>query len=126
VLSHVEDSGNLWNNNTPTWMQSREGQQYNQARQQFTEAYLRRDSGAAIGKDEYANAAATYFPQFGDSADTVARKRQARSQILQSIQSQGTGRATTGNAGPALGTRGVVNGIPAIWDGHGWLPAGGR
>jgi hypothetical protein len=126
VLNQVEDSGtSIWNHFTPTWAQSSAGQAYDQARRQFTESYLRKDSGAAISDAEYANADRTYFPQPGDSAETVARKRQARQQILESLGQQGTGRSTGSNPNaPAVGTRGVVNGIPAVWDGRGWLPAG--
>jgi hypothetical protein len=124
VIEQLEPQLRTYAGSVPNIMQTEVGQRYEQARKQFTEAYLRKDSGAAIGKDEYANAAATYFPVVGDSHTTIERKAAARRSIVQSLRSQGTGHATT--SGPAVGTRGVVNGIPAVWDGRGWLPAGGR
>lgn len=49
-------------------------QQVEQARRDFTNAVLRRESGAAIGKDEFDNAAKQYFPQPGDSAAVLRQK----------------------------------------------------
>jgi len=67
AIDEVENSIGAWDLVAPNFMQTGAGQQYHQAKKQFVEAYLRKDSGAAIGKDEYNNADATYFPQVGDS-----------------------------------------------------------
>lgn len=52
-----------------------EYQQSEQARLDSTNAILRRESGAAIGKEEIATANKQYFPQPGDRADVINQKR---------------------------------------------------
>jgi hypothetical protein len=49
-------------------------QQYDQARRDFINAQLRRESGAAIAPSEFDNANKQYFPQPGDSEDTIKQK----------------------------------------------------
>ena len=49
-------------------------QQIEQAQRDFINAVLRRESGAAIGRDEFVNAAQQYFPQPGDSAEVRRQK----------------------------------------------------
>jgi hypothetical protein len=62
--------------------QSPQQQQVEQAQRNFVNAILRQESGAAIGKDEFASAQAQYFPQPGDSAEVIAQKAaNRRSQI---------------------------------------------
>lgn len=46
-----------------------------QAERNFINAQLRRESGAAIGASEFANAEAQYFPRVGDSPAVKAQKR---------------------------------------------------
>lgn len=58
--------------------QSVETQKYDQAAQDWIRAKLRKESGAAIGKDEMAQEYATYFPQVGDSPEKLAQKAEAR------------------------------------------------
>jgi hypothetical protein len=101
AIDEVEDGIGAWDLVAPNFAQTGAGQQYHQAKKQFIEAYLRKDSGAAIGKDEYANADRTYFPQVGDSAATRRRKRAARVKIAESLAQQGSnqGGNTGGNAG---------------------------
>lgn len=53
-------------------------QQYQQAAQDWIRAKLRKESGAAIGKEEMEQEYRTYFPQVGDSAAVLAQKEQAR------------------------------------------------
>lgn len=79
-------------------MSSPERQQFVQAQRQFTEARLRKESGAAIPKQEYESDAITYFPQPGDSAETVARKRQARNEVIESLKLS-AGKATPAASG---------------------------
>jgi hypothetical protein len=79
-------------NYMPNMAQSEENQLYRQAQRQFTEARLRKDSGAAIAASEYANDEKTYFPQPGDTKAVLDRKRQARSMVLRSLKDQ-AGRA---------------------------------
>ena len=58
--------------------QSADTQKFDQAAQDWIRAKLRKESGAAIGKDEMAQEYATYFPQVGDSAEKLAQKAEAR------------------------------------------------
>lgn len=53
-------------------------QQYNQAQEQWSEAFLRIKTGAASTKEEVIRNIRTFFPQPGDSAEVVAQKNQAR------------------------------------------------
>jgi hypothetical protein len=53
-------------------------QQYDQAAQDWIRAKLRKESGAAIGKDEMVQEYNTYFPQVGDSPEKLAQKAESR------------------------------------------------
>jgi hypothetical protein len=75
----------------PNVMQTREQQTYRQAQRAFTEARLRKESGAAVPQSEYDNDAATYFAQPGDSAETIAQKRATRQAVLDGIAFQAGG-----------------------------------
>jgi hypothetical protein len=88
----------------PNFLQSQTGQSYQQAQRAFTEARLRKDSGAAIPDHEYANDRRTYFAQPGDSAATLEQKRRGRAGILASLALE-SGTALTemyGDEAPAL------------------------
>jgi hypothetical protein len=65
--------------------QTSEQQAYRQAQRAFTEARLRKESGAAIPNEEYANDARTYFAQPGDSKETIEQKRKARDKVLEGL-----------------------------------------
>lgn len=60
-------------------------QQIEQAERDFINATLRRESGAAIGPGEFANARQQYFPQPGDSKEVVAQKLANRQRATQSM-----------------------------------------
>lgn len=77
----------------PNFAQSAEGKLFNQSRRAFTEARLRKDSGAAIPPHEYEADEKTYFVQPGDDAATLAQKKRARAAVLASLAFE---------AGPAL------------------------
>ncbi len=61
-----------------TAMSSDKQQQLNQAKRDWINANLRRESGAVIGKDEFDSADRQYFPQIGDGDETVKQKKQNR------------------------------------------------
>lgn len=67
------------------YLASENYQKFDQARRDFTAAILRKESGAAIGKDEYANADKQYFPQPGDSPSVIEQKRQNRISAIRGI-----------------------------------------
>lgn len=76
----------------PNILQTPLQQSYRQAQRAFTEARLRKESGAAIPPHEYENDAITYFAQPGDDPATIEQKRTKRAALLES---------TAFEAGPA-------------------------
>lgn len=60
-------------------------QQYAQAVDDFIHAVLRKESGAAIGADEYKGALRQYFPMPGDSPQVIAQKAQNRRTTIKGI-----------------------------------------
>lgn len=60
-------------------------QQLNQAKRDFVNAVLRRESGAAISESEFANAEKQYFPQVGEGAGVVAQKKANRELSMRGI-----------------------------------------
>ena len=69
-----------------------EYRQYDQARRNFVNAVLRRESGAVITDAEFENANIQYFPVFGDGEAEIAQKRENRRTTMLGIRS-GTGSA---------------------------------
>jgi hypothetical protein len=67
-------------------LQTKDQQRYRQAQRAFTEARLRKESGAAIPIAEYENDARTYFAQPGDSPEVRLQKRHARATVLEGLQ----------------------------------------
>jgi hypothetical protein len=64
------------------YLQTPEYRQYDQARRDFINAVLRRESGAVIADSEFANAERQYFPQPGDDPATIAQKRLNRTNAI--------------------------------------------
>jgi hypothetical protein len=60
-------------------------QQYKQAQDQWSEAYLRFKTGAAATEPEVVRNNRTFFPVFGDKPDQIAQKAAAREQAEQDI-----------------------------------------
>lgn len=65
---------------------SEDYQKYDQAKRDFINAQLRRESGAAISPSEFDSANKQYFPMPGDTPDVIAQKRANR---RASIEAQG-------------------------------------
>lgn len=61
-------------------------QRYDQARRNFVNAVLRRESGAVISDAEFDNANIQYFPQFGDSEETLQQKQRNRRTTMEGIR----------------------------------------
>lgn len=53
---------------------------------EFLQAILRKDTGAAITSDEQALYGATYLPQPGDSEAALAQKSEARARALEALK----------------------------------------
>ena len=73
---------------SPTLFKSEEFQVLDQAMRDFVNATLRRESGAAIAKDEFINASKQYFPQPGDSAAVIENKRKNRLAKLAALRAE--------------------------------------
>lgn len=69
-------------------LNSNAGQQLNQAKRDFVNAVLRRESGAAISESEFANAERQYFPQIGDRDAVIKQKAENRSLATRGILSE--------------------------------------
>lgn len=67
---------------------------YDQAKRNFINAVLRKESGAAIAESEFENADKQYFPQPGDTAEIIAQKRANRELAIRLMEaSAGEGAA---------------------------------
>lgn len=69
-------------------------QRYGQAKRDFINAVLRKESGAVISQSEFDNADKQYFPQIGDEPEVIAQKARNREIALQGLAVA---------AGPAMG-----------------------
>lgn len=65
-------------------------QQYEQAKRDFVNAVLRKESGAAISAPEFANAEKQYFPQPGDKPKVIEQKAKNRATAIETIAAGGT------------------------------------
>lgn len=63
-------------------------QKFAQAKREFINALLRRESGAVIGKEEEANFDKQYMPQPGDSKAVIDQKRVARQRAIQAMKEE--------------------------------------
>lgn len=99
-------------------------QQYQQAAQDWIRAKLRKESGAAIGKDEMEQEYRTYFPQIGDSAAVLAQKEQARA-VATNAMKRSAGRAYEPYVAPAT-TPPAANRPAAAQEGATSTSASGR
>lgn len=82
-------------------LDSEKGQMLDQAKRDFTNAVLRRESGAAIGADEFDNANKQYFPQIGDSPGVIAQKARNRQLAVNGILAEVPSGAKPINVQPA-------------------------
>lgn len=85
---------------TPNSLQTEDRQKFNQAKADFVNAQLRRESGAAISQKEFDNADRQYFPQPGDSPGVIAQKRTNRQRAIEAMGREG---------GPAYRPRSVFD-----------------
>lgn len=100
VLAELEDQGSsLWNKAAGgipvlgNYMVSADAQRFDQAKRDFINAILRRESGAVISPEEFANAEVQYFPQPGDSPEVIAQKARNRRVAIDGV------RASAGEGG---------------------------
>ena len=107
ILGALEEEGSsLWNKMAGqipvlgNYMVSEGAQKFDQAKRDFINAVLRRESGAVISPEEFANAEVQYFPQPGDGPEVVAQKRENRRIAIAGVRAAaGPGGSTTPGAG---------------------------
>lgn len=80
------------------YLQSDEYQLFEQARRNFVNAVLRRESGAVISDEEFANADRQYFPAPGDSDAVIKQKRANRRTAIEGLK-RAAGPAYKGQGG---------------------------
>jgi hypothetical protein len=89
-----EGTGSSWTDGVQEWLpnslNTSEFQLFDQAKRNFITANLRKESGAAIGKEEYSNEEKKYFPQPGDSKEVIAQKSRAREQAMLNLEAEGS------------------------------------
>ncbi|WP_139812980.1 hypothetical protein [Ensifer aridi] len=68
------------------WMVSDDFQNFDQARRDFINAQLRRESGAVISREEFDNANKQYFPQPGDTKEVLEQKRRNRQTVVEGMK----------------------------------------
>lgn len=81
ALSKVPGAGNF--------LVSGDRQKYNQAKADFINAQLRRESGAAIAQSEFDNADKQYFPVPGDNPATIKQKASNRKAAVEAMGREG-------------------------------------
>lgn len=94
TLNDLEDQGlNFWQQNADSvplglgnYFRTPEFQRFDQARRDFVNALLRRESGAVISDQEFDNAEKQYFPVPGDSPEVIAQKRKNRENAIRGIR----------------------------------------
>lgn len=93
TLNDLEAQGSsLWNNTAGkiplvgNFLRSEEAQKYDQAKRDFINAQLRRESGAVISPEEFANAEQQYFPQPGDGPEVIKQKRANRQNAIRGLE----------------------------------------
>ena len=79
-------------------------QKYSQARRNFINAQLRRESGAVISPEEFENANKQYFPMPGDSQEVLKQKAQGRKTAVD---------AMIRDAGPTFKRKAAGDGVPS-------------
>lgn len=70
----------------PSYMQSADFQQFDQAARNFVNATLRRESGAVISPSEFENAYLQYLPRPGDTDTTLKQKAENRQVVLETFK----------------------------------------
>ena len=73
--------------NTPFVGNNEEQRKYEQAKRNFINAVLRKESGAVIADSEFDNAEKQYFPQIGDSEAVIKQKAANRRQVTNTMLS---------------------------------------
>lgn len=92
ILRRTEDAGTSLTDRSldkvpvfGNYMTSDDFKSFEQAKRDFVNAILRRESGAVISASEFDNADKQYFPQPGDTEEVIAQKRKNRQSAIEGI-----------------------------------------
>lgn len=94
ILNSLEGQGTRWGQqqleNVPlglgNFARDPEFQKFDQARRDFVNAILRRESGAVISDQEFDNADKQYFPMPGDGPEVIVQKRANREAAIEGLR----------------------------------------
>lgn len=116
------------------YLQSPEYQQAEQAGKEFLQAILRKDTGAAISKEETDEYGSVYLPRPGNSPELLAQKKASRTRALEALKAGMTPQAILAqekalektNAPAASAPAAPANGVarPTTDDEYNALPSG--
>jgi hypothetical protein len=120
AMANKSFAGQAYQKIAPDFMQFEENQSFDTARRQFSEAFLRRDSGAAISPKEYDDISRAYFPQPGNTPAILKQKAEARKVVIDSLAKE-AGRAIARYDGDQAKPPGGNSGKVVVTD-----PAGGK
>lgn len=84
-LQKMSGAGQAYQLFAPNIMKSELGQRYLAAMKRYTEARLRKDSGAAVPPQEYVNDQKMASFVWGDRPETIAKKQASRRQIIDGL-----------------------------------------
>lgn len=70
------------------YLTSNDYKSFQQAKRDFINSQLRRESGAVISKEEFESADKQYFPQPGDSPEVIEQKRVSRQSAIENMVKQ--------------------------------------
>lgn len=88
---------------------STEQQQYAQAKSDFITAVLRKESGAAIGVDEFDKEDKKFFPQVGDKPEVLKQKAAGRKRAFDNLRKQSKGVFRVQFENPAVFTGNIAD-----------------
>lgn len=83
---------NLVQGKLPQFLKGEKYRQFQQTRDNFITAYLRRDSGAAIAESEYTTADRQFFPVPGDTKKVLEQKARNRKGVIDSLKAEAEGK----------------------------------
>ncbi len=69
----------------PNFLKTEDRQEFEQAKRNFINSVLRRESGAVISPQEFENAEFQYFPQRGDGSGVLSQKAANRNTVINSF-----------------------------------------
>lgn len=87
-FTNNQNIGDMVQAGLPDWLnnaKSSEMQSYMQAKKNFLNAVLRRESGAVISEAEFKNGDRQYFPQYGDKPPVLAQKKANRDLVMKNF-----------------------------------------